>query len=115
MAIEKLRLLVVPNRYKDVFNILKERLIDYGKDLIDDCASSTKTCNQKLVNSYMMFISACYAFELGDSKISDFYVNYIISNLKLNAVIDYTASEENTDECCCKAISEETLNEICKD
>uniref|UniRef100_A0AAU8MI30 Uncharacterized protein n=1 Tax=Geladintestivirus 1 TaxID=3233133 RepID=A0AAU8MI30_9CAUD len=90
-----IELLVVPNKYKDLFNIFKEKLIKYAEDLIKDCTARNKDYNIDMIECWHMFQAACYAVSIGDDKLGNFYYNYIITKmkLKLNKITTNETSE----------------------
>lgn len=80
----------IPDCYEELANILKEKISNYGVDLIKDCTASSTDYNKNLVSCWNMFQSACIAYNNKIYKQAKLLINYIIKTLRLNIEIDDT-------------------------
>ena len=80
----------IPDCYEELANILKEKISNYGVDLIKDCTASSIDYNKNLVSCWNMFQSACIAYNNKIYKQAKLLINYIIKTLGLNIEIDDT-------------------------
>ena len=84
----------IPDCYEELANILKEKISNYGVDLIKDCTASSTDYNKNLVSCWNMFQSACIAYNNKIYKQAKLLINYIIKTLGLNIEIDDTPVEK---------------------
>lgn len=80
----------IPDCYEELANILKEKISNYGIDLIKDCTASSTDYNKNLVSCWNMFQSACIAYNNKLYKQAKLLINYIVKTLGLNIEIDDT-------------------------
>lgn len=76
--------LVVPEKYKCVYDKLLIKMSDLGIDMIKDCGATCRGINRHVINCWNMFNSACAAYSIGEEKKADLMINYINAQLRLN-------------------------------
>lgn len=77
--------LVLPNSYKDTYYKLLYLLAAIGKNIIDDCNYACNNRGNNVFTCWNLFQAALAAYNLGDTKKSDLYINYINSQLDIYA------------------------------
>ena len=75
--------LVVPEKYKCVYDKLLIKLSELGIDIIKDCGATCRGINRHVINCWNMFTSACAAYSIGEEKKADLMINYINSQFRL--------------------------------
>lgn len=76
--------LVVPEKYKCVYDKLLIKMSDLGIDMIKDCGATCRGINRHVINCWNMFNSACAAYGIGEEKKADLMINYINAQLRLD-------------------------------
>lgn len=93
-------LMVIPDEYKNTYDVLLKKLANYGKDLLDDCSSTCKSANKQLTICWNMFQAACAAYQIGDTKKADLLIKYINTCMKVdiaNLITMYVGQSDYVD------------------
>lgn len=79
--------------------ILKEiclLIASYGGDSLKECTASCKGYNQSAIGIYNMFISALMAKTIGQTKLYDTIIKYVLSKLEsIGYKVDYNETDVN--------------------
>lgn len=77
--------LVLPSGYKETYYKLLYLLAAIGKNIIDDCNYACHNRGNNVFTCWNLFQSALAAYNLGETKKADLYINYIDSQLDIYA------------------------------
>ena len=75
--------MIVPDKYKDLYNQISSKMKDLGEEIIRDCTASCKCKNTPLINCWFMFQSLVAAYTLKMEKQEKMFEKFIIEQLKL--------------------------------
>ncbi len=84
--------LTIPAEYVCIYHKLLVALASFGKDIIDDCNAACKGNGKNVMNCWNLFQSAIACKELGKDKESEFFIDYIKS--QLNHIYKYDNNRE---------------------
>lgn len=76
-------ILNVPEEYKEIYNVLLNKLNSLGEDVLKECMSYCKCEHQTLMNCWYMFQSLLAARQLNMTKHEKTYLKYIKEQLKI--------------------------------
>lgn len=75
--------LTIPTEYVCIYHKLLVYMADFGKTLIDDCNAVCKGNSKNIITCWNLFQSAVACHTLGDTKVANFFINYIKEQLEL--------------------------------
>lgn len=75
--------MIIPTEYIKVYHILMLYISKLGKNILDDCSATCKTDGKNIISCWALFQSAVSAYNLGDTKKSDLFIDYIKKQLKI--------------------------------
>jgi len=73
----------IPDKYKDLYKSICEKVEKVGEDIIRDCEATCKCKNTPIINCWVMFQSLLAAYNLKMKKQEKMFVKYITEQLKL--------------------------------
>lgn len=83
---------LIPAQYAFVYHKLLLAMADLGIDMLQDCKSSCKDSNKRLIDCFTMFNSAVACYKLGREKEAKLLMDYIEGQLHI--LYGGTAKEE---------------------
>lgn len=76
-------IIVVPEKYKSLYNTISEKIKEVGEDIIMDCEATSRCKNTPIINCWVMFQSLIAAYNLKMEKQEKMFHKFIVEQLKL--------------------------------
>lgn len=84
-------LFYIPKKFIPAYEILSEKYLSLGRDIIESCNNLCKSENKALISCWNIFMTACLSHQFGDFKKAAFLHNYVVQQCELGVnLVDFS-------------------------